>query len=97
MEDTAVSLALVGILATVVTALFKLLNDNTKAGQANTEALKTIAVETKKGNQEAKIRNGHLGQQNVQITEMIAALAVKMQNVEEQHVTHQTVEKQEKK
>ena len=65
------NLALIAIVATVITALFKLLADNTKAQSKMVEATQQVATETAKGNREAKQRNGHLGQQNVQITELI--------------------------
>lgn len=95
----ATILALVAIVGTVITALFKLLNDNTKA-------LTALVEESRKGNVEAAKRNGHLGDQNIKITELIVnhekdvhALVgeavtkvietvqnVKVQNVEQQHV-----------
>ena len=96
MANDVVPLALVAIIAAVIPALFKLLSDNTKASIEQTKALQAIADATKNGNREAKIRNGHLGEQNVQITEMIANLAVNVQNIEEQHVKHQTIDKQDK-
>lgn len=71
MQDSAVTLALIAILATVVTGLFKLLSDNTKATKGNTTALESIAQATNKGNREAKERNGHLGDQNIEITKLI--------------------------
>lgn len=68
-----------------------------------------IAKETAKGNQEAKERNGHLGEQNVQITKLVASQnedvkAIRDTNVKiievlkkhgRQHVDKQVVEHQE--
>ena len=62
------------------------------------KASKMVAAETKKGNEEAKIRNGHLGEQNIQIAELVKSSKEDMlkavHNVKEQHVEHQTVEKE---
>lgn len=84
----ATVLALVAIVGSVITALFKLLNDNTKA-------LNALVTETKQGNIEAKERNGHLGEQNVQITELIAAHTEKtieaIDNLKTQHIDTQLV------
>jgi len=63
-SDTTTSLALIAILGTVITALFKLL-------AANTKALNALVKETKDGNQQAETRNGHLGEQNVHIVKMV--------------------------
>lgn len=71
-NDNAVALAVVGLLGTVFAALFKLLNDNTKALNKVASSSEQVAKETAKGNREAKQRNGHLGEQNVQITRLIA-------------------------
>lgn len=75
--DSPSSLALIAIVGTVVAGLFKLLTDTIKA---NTIAVKDmaesnnkIAEATEKGNREAKERNGHLGEQNVQITQLIVS------------------------
>lgn len=108
MGEGTVSIAAIGlvgtILALVVTPLFKLLNANTKAQEKNTEAFQSLVAETKKGNDEAAQRNGHLGEQNIQITDMIAKHTevmskefakigrdLKKQTVKEQTVEHQTV------
>lgn len=59
-------------------------------------ASKMVAKETKKGNEEAKIRNGHLGEQNIQIAELVKSTKEDMlkavQNVKIQHVETQTVD-----
>jgi hypothetical protein len=86
-------LALIAILATTVTGLFKLLNDNTKATSENTKALQTIAVETKRGADEAKERNGHLAEISDLNRDLIiqAVTRVKVQHVQNQTVEHEEV------
>jgi hypothetical protein len=71
-DDSTVSLAVIALIGTIFTALFKLLNDNTRALNKMTASSEKIAAETAKGNREAKQRNGHLGEQNIQITKLIA-------------------------
>jgi len=66
--NSAIILALVAIVGTVITALFKLLNDNTKA-------LINLDKTTATGNREAKERNGHLGEQSIKLGEMITIQA----------------------
>lgn len=89
-DANAVTLALIAIIGSVITALFKLLSDNTKA-------LKALVDETAKGNREAKERNGHLGEQSIQIAQLVKSskkdVLDAVQHVQEQHVHHQQVEK----
>jgi hypothetical protein len=80
MDNNAVTLALVAIVGTVITGMFKLLNNNTKAQNATANALLEVASSNKKiadeatlsrkvqekGFGEAKQRNGHLAE--IQIT-----------------------------
>lgn len=65
-DNTPITLALIAIVGTVITALFKLLNDNTTA-------LTNLATTTETGNREARERNGHLGEQNIQIATLITS------------------------
>lgn len=55
-----------------------------------------IAIEMRDGNKKAEIRNGHLGEQNVQITELVLRAKEDTVNaireVKEQHVVNQTIE-----
>jgi hypothetical protein len=97
--DSPSSLALIGIVGTVVAGLFKLLNDTIKA---NTKAVEKMAAETGKvaaeavlsrkvqerGFEEAKQRNGHLGEQNVQITELIVAQTPVLEAIKESSQTN---------
>lgn len=77
---------------------------NTRQGQEQTKAMREVARETRKAASEAKERNGHLGEQNIQITEMIAAMGNEIidrsdrnlkavQNVHTQRVVRQEIEK----
>ena len=81
--------------------------------QANTKSSERVAEETKlsrkaqeKGFEQAEERNGHLGEQNVQITRLITenskdlmklAQSLAEKEVMEQHVHQQTVEHQDVK
>lgn len=62
------------------------------------EATKELVAETRKGNEEAKQRNGHLGEQSIQIAQMIAdntnIVMDAVQNIAEQHIVKQTIDKQ---
>ncbi len=88
------SIALVGsILALVVKPLFNLLDANTKALNAVVDGSTKVADEIKQGNKEAKQRNGHLGDQNIQITKIVKEISENLptQRVENQVVEHQHV------
>lgn len=69
---------------------------NSRHDQA--DATRELVAETRKGNQEAKIRNGHLGDQNVRLAEMVdsvgSTVLEAVQNIGEQHITNQTIDKQ---
>lgn len=81
-------------------ATLKILADsNNKVG----EAMREVATATKQAASEAKQRNGHLGEQNIQITEMIASMGQNIndkadrnfkafQNIQTQHVVRQTID-----
>lgn len=75
MGDSTVPLAAIGLVATiltlVVTPLFKLLRENTKALSKVAEASEKVATATTKSANEAKERNGHLGEQSYKIAELI--------------------------
>lgn len=113
MNDNATSLALVAIVGSVITALFKLLRDNTKA-------LERVALAGERTASEAEARNGHLAEisvnshkqtlavlktipitmQNIadkQASAIINAVKIDKQIVNEQTVKHQTDEWADKK
>jgi hypothetical protein len=71
MADSSITLALIAIVGTVITGLFKLLNDNTKALGKLVKSSEKVAEATQKSAKEAKQRNGHLGEQNVKIAELV--------------------------
>lgn len=61
-------------------------------------ATQALVSETRKGNEEAKFRNGHLGDQNVKLAEMVdnvgSNILEAIQNISEQHIVKQTIDKQ---
>lgn len=75
MGDSTVSLAAIGlvgsILALVVTPLFGLLRANTKALSNLVESSEKVAQATARGAAEAKTRNGHLGDQNLKLAQLV--------------------------
>lgn len=78
--DSAVVLALIAIIAAVIPALFGLLKANTtalnKIAESNTLTVREATLGRKaqeRGFEEAKTRNGHLGDQNIKIAEIAAA------------------------
>lgn len=102
--DSAVALAAIGLASTTIVGLFKLLNKLSKSLDALTKSNEKIAKATEKGSQEAKQRNGHLAELVVKSTETLQTVADNstekvidaVQNIKEQKVEHQTVEKQVK-
>lgn len=114
MSDQTIAL-LLGTFGTIIAGFFKLINDQNKvhgkivegltkletSGNAQAEAMQLVAAETKQGNKESAKRNGHLGEQNVQITELITAARADMlsavENVNEQHIKKQVVDNQQVK
>ena len=116
--------AIAAILATVFGLLKLVLNQATKDRDSDrkernefvnaikdmAKSNREIAHETKKGNAEAKERNGHLGEQNIQIAELVTKqnkdiasmnkivtknLGRRTQLVEQQVVEHQHIESKE--
>lgn len=63
------------------------------------ESNRTIADEMRDGNIKAEIRNGHLGEQNVQITQLVLDAKDEtinaIQEIKEQHVINQVVENEQ--
>lgn len=95
MDNNAVAIAAIGlagaILTTVVVPLMALLRAQTKATDKNTEAHMAVAQEIKKGNKEAKDRNGHLAEL---IIDSKGSTLDAIQNLPAQHVDTQTVDTQ---
>lgn len=69
----AAFVALIGFMTALATGFFKLIAENVKEQRRNTRALEALVTETRKGNKEAKERNGHLGEQSERITELVVA------------------------
>ncbi len=68
-DDNAIIMALVVIVGSVITGMFKLLNSNTKAQNRMvdaqnrmTDAQKDLVRAHNKGNKEAEKRNGHIAE-----------------------------------
>lgn len=74
------------------------IKDLSKNSKKQTEAMNTVARAQVKTASEAAQRNGHLGEQNIQITEMIAKsnkdTINAINNLPAQHVDFQKVDKQ---
>lgn len=90
MTENSIALALIAIVGGVITSLFKLLNNNTKAIKSLDEG--------------SRERNGHLGEMvakqsafTKESTNQIlkAVQGIPKQNVQEQNVEHQTVKSKE--
>lgn len=80
-NDNAVALALIAIVGSVITALFKLLNNNTKAIKSLDEG--------------SRERNGHLGELVERgRTESLEGISKVLAHLDTQHVSKQTVDKQ---
>lgn len=84
----------------------KLLESNTSALKLVSESSEKVASATTKAAEEAEKRNGHLGDQNVQITKLITENSKDLmeltkqlaeKEVLEQNVKHQVVEHQDVK
>ena len=108
MDVTPIVLALIGLVGAICTGFFKLFADQnkvhgkianglenlTKSGDKQASAMREIATETKQGNKEAKERNGHLAELQIQQADKIIR---HVDNVKNQHVTKQVVDSQEVK
>lgn len=107
MESTVI-VAAIGVFSLTIAGLFKLIGDQNKSHEKMADAFekvaetnKDIATATNRGADEAKERNGHLGEQNLQIVELIKDtredLKQHIDNIQEQHVGKQVVEEMEVK
>lgn len=82
-EVALAAIALVtAILTVVVKPLFELLRANTKAlehlaksSEKAADGNKEVAKELRQGNKEAKDRNGHLGEQNIEIIGIVKEIS----------------------
>jgi len=69
--ESAVFLAVIAVFSTMVVGLFKIIDKLTENLKDNTDSNRLIADATTKGNEEARIRNGHLGEQNIKIAKLV--------------------------
>ena len=76
--DSAVVLSAFGIFSAMVLGLFKIIATQTQAVvllakniEENTAISRDIVEETRTGNREAAERNGHLGEQNIEIAKLV--------------------------
>ena len=69
----AVALAAIALAGTMVAGLFKLLNSLTKTMEKVASSSKDVAIATRKSASEAKARNGHLGDQNIKLAELLSS------------------------
>lgn len=96
------------LISAVIITLFKMIADERKRSDkkdeaflksidANTKSNKEIAEATKKTAKEAEKRNGHLAELAIENTEklMQALTHITNQDITEQHVKHQTVDKKD--
>ena len=86
INESATTLALIAIVGTVITALFKLLNDNSKALVKVAESSEKVAQATTKAAKEAKDRNGHLGEQSKMIAQLITEQKTDVASVKESNI-----------
>lgn len=91
----ATILALVAILGTVVTALFKLLDNNTKAVDKMVQAMEHVAHTNTRIADESEKRNGHLAEIIIEsrdvVSNKIDGIIIEKQTVHNQTVEHETV------
>ncbi len=79
----ATTLALIGVVGAVITGMFKLLADNTRALNKVAKSSEKVAAATTKSAKEAKQRNGHLGEQNIKIVELITGQNAALSSLQE--------------
>lgn len=79
MSD-AIFLALMSMMGAIIAGFFKMIDSQSKAQAKLTDAVKemadsskAVAEATETGNREAKERNGHLGEQNIQIAQLVTS------------------------
>lgn len=112
-----VLLGTIGVVTALMAGFFKVISSQTKANEKLSKTMDKmadssckVAQELRKGNKEAKERNGHLGEQTEKIAELViqskddikklanrnyeATKNIKHQKVEHQVVEHGTVKEQ---
>jgi len=106
MNDSQVMLAMFAMFSAIVAGFFKqsAAQDRThrKIADGMNELAKASNAQTRemaKGNRQSAERNGHLGEQNLQIIKLVKGthhdMINSMENIKEQHVEKQVVAEQE--
>lgn len=111
MNGSEVSLAAIALAGSICAGFFALvnkqntlMNKQTKVHGEIANGLDRLAKAHEKGNKESAERNGHLGEQNIQIAklqkessqQLLAAIKkIPSQHIAEQQVEHQTVKHKE--
>jgi hypothetical protein len=92
----ATILALIAILGTTMAALFKLLDNNTKAVDRMVVAMQHVAKTNTRIADESRDRNGHLAEITIEarnaVISRIDGLTIEKQTVHNQVVEHETVQ-----
>lgn len=81
-NNNTVILALIAIIATVIPALFKLLNANTKVIARLSDSMDTQSRESKERNGHLGDQNIELGKQNLQIVKLITEIKTELDKKE---------------
>lgn len=106
MNDSQVMLAMFAMFSAIVGGFFKQFAEQNKTHQKIADGMEKLAAasndqtkEMAKGNEQSAERNGHLGEQNIQIIKLVKEthhdMINSMENIKEQHVEKQVVSEQE--
>lgn len=106
MTDSQVMLAMFAMFSAIVAGFFKQFAAQNKTHEKIADGMEKLAkasnAQTKemaRGNRQSAERNGHLGDQNIQIIKLVKEthhdMINSMENIKEQHVGKQVVTEQE--
>jgi hypothetical protein len=106
MNDSQVMLAMFAMFSAIVGGFFKQFATQNKTHEKIADGMQKLAKasdaqtrEMAKGNRQSAERNGHLGDQNIQIIKLVKDthkdMVSTMENIQEQHVEKQVVAEQE--
>lgn len=101
MNDTSVAIAAITLAGTIATGMIALMAKLVQAINAGTRAHEKVASAITKGNKEAEKRNGHLAELVIQQGEAtkvladgaVSSIVTALQDVPEQHIEHQHVDR----
>lgn len=99
MEGSEVALASIALVGTLSAGFFALVNKQNEIHSRIGAALDRLAEAHETGNRESAERNGHLGEQNIEIAKISKEISKKLdsistQEVHDQHVHKQVIEKE---